>query len=87
MPTFPVSYYRNGEHEPFFVDEASSPVLPSVGDGLIWGDGTRYRVVDVWHSSDHHGHLNHGPHVFLQTVEPFSDDDRPARVAPDYFRG
>lgn len=86
MPTFPVSYYRDGESEPFFIDEASDALLPSIGDGWLWDDGTRYRVVDLWHSFEHHGRLNDGPHVFLESVEPGSEEDRPHRIDPGYYR-
>lgn len=57
-----------------------------IGDGFLWSDGTRYRVVDRWLSFDHHGHFNESLHVFLESVEPFSADDRLGNAAPDYFR-
>jgi hypothetical protein len=63
-------------------DEGEPPPL-TIGTGIIWTDGERYRVVDVWVSYDHNGRFNDGVHVFLEAVE--DTDDRPLRLAPDYF--
>ena len=54
------------------------------GQGIIWSDGERYRVVDTWFSIDHHGHFNDGLHVFMELVDP--KDDLPRMLAPAYFR-
>jgi hypothetical protein len=61
-------------------------VIPlSKGDGLLWSDGTRYRVADKWVSYDHHGHFGEGLHIFLERVEEFGDDDTLGNLAPRYF--
>jgi hypothetical protein len=61
-------------------------IMPlNIGDGFLWSDGKRYRVVDRWLSFDHHGHFNESLHVFLESVEEFSEHDRLGNAAPDYF--
>lgn len=78
------TWFYEGEKE---VHCEESGLLPLVkGQGVLWGDGTRYRVVDSWLSFDHHGHFGLGMHVFLERVEPESDDDTLGRLAPNYFR-
>jgi hypothetical protein len=59
----------------------------SRGDGLLWTDGRRLRVVDRWISYDHHGRFGEGLHLFLEPVEEFGEDDRLGKLAPDYFGG
>lgn len=54
------------------------------GEGLIWSEGERYRVVDTWWSVDHHGRMDDGLHVFLERVTN-PTDDRPRELHPDYF--
>jgi hypothetical protein len=53
------------------------------GDGVVDGDGTRYRLADVWWSFDHHGPFDDGMHIML---EPAEADDPLGQMAPDYFR-
>jgi hypothetical protein len=79
--TFPTTYHV-GTRELF---QEEGLLTLSKGDGVLWGDGTRYRVVDTWLSFDKHGRFDVGMHVFLEPVEPFSDDDRLGRLARDYF--
>jgi hypothetical protein len=62
------------------------PVHLHIGDGFIDGRGSRYRVVDRWLSIDRHGAMDTAWHVFVEPVEPGSDDDRPGRLHPTYFR-
>lgn len=59
----------------------------SVGDGmLVPGQAyRRFRVVDVWYSSEKHGHFDIGRHIFLRDVTD-TEDDRLGRAAPDYFK-
>jgi hypothetical protein len=56
------------------------------GQGVLWHDGRRFRVVDSWFSFDKHGHFGIGLHVFLEEVSG-QDDDLLLRLAPDYFGG
>jgi hypothetical protein len=81
----PISYYHDDQDSPFFTDDDGKLGLPAIGDGWLWGDGTRYRVADRWLSLDHHGHFNDGWHVFLERVEVGGDDDRLQHLAPEYF--
>lgn len=82
FPRWAVTYYIEDIEQR--QDESNPPAPLALGTGVIWSDGERYRVVDIWVSYDHHGHFNDGVHVFLEPVEP--DDDRPKRLAPHYFR-
>ena len=78
----PTTFYVDGEMVPYQEDT----MLPlNRGDGIVWSDGTRYRVTDRWLSYDHHGHFNEGLHIFLRRVDAFSEDDTLGRLAPDYF--
>jgi hypothetical protein len=81
---FPTTFYVDGKEWPY---QEESFLAISIGDGLLNNDGTRYRVKDKWISYDHHGRFPEGLHVFLERVEPFSDDDTLGNLAPDYFRG
>lgn len=81
MPTY---YHVIGGEDLPHVEESMLPLVK--GDGFIWGDGKRYRVVDRWMSYDHHGHFNDGLHIFLEPVEEFGPDDRLGHLAPRYFR-
>ena len=58
-----------------------------VGDGFLDASSNyrRFRVVDVWYSTDSHGAFDVGRHVFLKDVTE-SADDRLAALQPDYFR-
>jgi hypothetical protein len=80
---FTTTFYLDGEMTEY-QEETMMPL--NIGDGFLWSDGTRYRVVDRWLSFDHHGHFNESLHVFLESVEPFSEDDRLGNAAPEYFR-
>jgi hypothetical protein len=69
------------------LDYQEETMLPlHKGDGVMFGEGPRYRVVDTWVSYDHHGHFGEGLHVFLEPVEAFGPDDTLGNAAPDYFR-
>jgi hypothetical protein len=57
----------------------------TVGMGIIWGNGARYRVADVWFSLDHHGAIGSGYNIFLHEVEVGGADDRPKLMHPDYY--
>jgi hypothetical protein len=81
----PISYYRPGEDEPFFIDDSGGFELPTIGDGWLWEDGTRWRVADRWLSLNKHGYFDVGWHVFLEPVEVGGADDRLKHLAPDYF--
>jgi hypothetical protein len=63
-------------------DEEEPPPL-SIGSGLVWSDGERYRVVDIWFSYDKRGALDWGMHVYLELVD--DDDDRPRHLNPRYY--
>lgn len=59
------------------------------GDGLIRSFGgypeeSRWRVVDIWVSYDHHGYFDDGVHAFLELVSN-TEDDLPQQMAPSYF--
>lgn len=56
------------------------------GDGFIDArqDYRRFRVSDVWYSTDNHGFFNLGRHVFLVDVTG-TEDDLPGKIAPQYF--
>jgi hypothetical protein len=80
FPRWPITYY---DHDVVLHQDEGTPPPLAVGDGLIWADGRRYRVIDKWVSYDHHGHFDDGVHIFLEPVT--TDDDRPKRIAPTYF--
>jgi len=80
--TLPTYFYV--DNQDFYQEERALMPLPR-GTGIIWGDGTRYRVVDTWFSYDHHGQMAEGLHVFLEKVIPGSADDRPKAMLPAYF--
>jgi hypothetical protein len=83
VEALPTTFYADGEMHPYQEDT----VLPlRKGDGVLLGDGPRYRVADVWLSYDHHGHFSEGLHVFLEEVEPSSADDTLGNLALQYFR-
>jgi hypothetical protein len=79
----PTTFHVGREELPY-QEETMIPL--SKGDGLLWGDGARYRVVDKWVSYDHHGRFAEGLHLFLEPVEAFGEDDTLGNAAPDYFR-
>ena len=81
-----VTFWRGKER---LDDPWSAPPTLRVGDGLIMGTpayrhAPRWRVVDIWHSYDKHGHFDLGTHVFLELVSD-TDDDVPLQLAPRYF--
>ena len=52
---FTTTFYLDGE----MADYQEETMMPlNIGDGFLWSDGKRYRVVDRWLSFDHHGHFN-----------------------------
>lgn len=57
-----------------------------VGDGFIDAshDYRRFRVIDIWFSTDRHSPFDYGRHVFLEDVSR-TDDDRPHATEPSYF--
>jgi hypothetical protein len=64
----------------------SSTVAPRIGEGIIGPRGRRWRVVDVWHSTDDkHAPIELGVTVYVEPVVAGSDDDRPGRLHPDYY--
>lgn len=77
------NFYIGGE-EQSLSEESLLPL--EKGDGVLWGDGKRYRVVGRWFSYDHRGRFDLGLHVFLVPVEEYSADDLLFHLAPDYFR-
>lgn len=70
-----VVYQEEREHVPL-----------EIGQGFIDArqDYHRFRVVDIWLSTDSHGRFDIGRHVFLEDVTG-SDDDLPAILAPSYY--
>ena len=54
--------------------------------GVVFEGGPRYRVADAWMSFDKRGRFDLGMHVFLSALEDGGDEDRLARIEPDYFR-
>lgn len=58
-----------------------------IGDGFLDARSKyrRFRVIDVWYSTDSHGAFDFGRHVFLEDVSN-TEDDRLARQEPGYFR-
>lgn len=78
----PTTFHFEGtEHQPI----ESGLLNLHIGQGVIWHDGRRLRVVDSWYSFDHHGYFNDGLHIFLEEVTD-DEDDLPKRMAPDYFK-
>ena len=58
----------------------------SIGEGFFDDrTGRRFRVVDIWHSTENHPPFEWGRHVFLVDVSN-TDDDRLAQHEPAYFR-
>jgi hypothetical protein len=84
MLTWPTVFYEAGSDRELHREDGLLP-LPR-GSGFLWGNGSRYRVVDAWLSFDHRGRFDLGMHVFLERVEEGSEGDRLGRLAPDYFR-
>lgn len=75
-------YLNDVSVDPPHVEE-EPPVLPRAGDRLVWGDGSRYVVEEVWQSFEKHGSLSRGHHIFMREVT--ADEDRPQRLDPSYF--
>lgn len=80
---FSTSFYDGDTEIPFH--QETGMLFLSKGEGVLWADGTRYRVGDVWLSFDKHGRFDVGFHVFLERVEEGDADDRLQRIAPNYF--
>jgi hypothetical protein len=78
----PTTFYIDGEEQPHLIDEGFLNLHK--GQGVIWSDGRRLRVVDSWFSFDKHGRFDIGLHVFLEEVTDEADD-LPLRLARDYF--
>ena len=80
-----VSYHDADTHEFLWQDE-DKPAPLKVGDGVLLpvAQYRRFRVVDIWHSYDRHGHFDAGTHVFLVDVSGASED-RLQAMAPRYF--
>jgi hypothetical protein len=57
-----------------------------IGEGFLdaSSDNRRFRVVDIWYSTDSHGVFDVGRHVFLEDLTG-SEEDLLATLAPDYF--
>lgn len=79
------TYHLKGEL-PWQDEEYGVPLR--VGDGFVDASNKcrRFRVIDVWYSTDDHGALDYGRHVVLEEVSE-TDDDLPAKLYPDYYRG
>lgn len=58
----------------------------SIGEGFLDASRNyrRFRVVDIWYSTDNHGAFDWGRHVFLKDVSR-GDDDRLYDLEPQYF--
>jgi hypothetical protein len=65
------------------LSETDLPLPVAIGDGMVWSDSLRYRVVDIWISHDQHGFLDIARHVFLERV-PSAEGDRPP-MNPEYY--
>lgn len=76
----------------FYIDdveqrEPASGYFPlQQGQGVIWGDGLRYRVRDVWFNFERHAAFDLGLHIFLEPLSE-DDDDVPLRLEPRYYGG
>ncbi|MEA1264235.1 hypothetical protein MicroSTF_14420 [Microbacterium sp. STF-2] len=79
------TFYRDGEL-PWQDEHFEMPL--SIGDGILIPqfDYGRFRIVDIWWSSDRHGAFDTGRHVFLEDVSR-TEDDRLYQREPQYFRG
>jgi len=57
-----------------------------IGEGFLDASSNyrRFRVVDIWYSTDKHGAFDYGRHVFLKDVTE-TDDDRLYKMEPQYF--
>jgi hypothetical protein len=81
--TFPTTFYEVGSDKE--LHHENGLLLMSKGHGLLWGDGTRYRVADTWLSFDKHGRFDVGMHVFLERIAEGGEDDALYKAARDYF--
>jgi len=89
MPTFEDqspwtnTYYLDGVH--LYQDEREHRPL-EIGHGFIDArqNSRRFRVQDIWISTDSHGRFDIGRHIFLTEVSG-TEDDLPGKIAPDYF--
>jgi len=81
---WPVTYFE-GNQELWRNEESSVEV--AIGEGVILPlpGVKRYRVVDIWHSYDNHGHVDIGTNVYLEEISG-TDDDLPQELHPTYFR-
>lgn len=59
-----------------------------IGEGILMPTQNyrRFRVVDIWWSTDRHGAFDMGRHVFLEDVTRTADD-RLYQLEPGYFTG
>lgn len=78
-------YHVDGEL-PWQEPEGAYEVPLRIGEGFYDYLTTkrRYRVVDIWYSTDKHGAFDRGRHVFLEDVAG-TDDDRLGLAVPGYF--
>lgn len=77
-----VAYYIDDKLD--WTDDNPGGYYPTIGAGIVWDDGNRYRVVDTWLVQEKHGVMTIGTlHVRLHPVA--ADQDWPAQLHPDYF--
>ncbi|MTD55707.1 hypothetical protein [Amycolatopsis pithecellobii] len=78
----PITYYIDNQEK--WTETHPGGYYPTAGTGLIWSNGQRYRVADVWFGMEKNAAMTMGVHVFLTSVP--DDEDRPAELYPDYYR-
>lgn len=77
------TFHRDGELP--WQDEFFEMPL-HIGDGILIPslEYRRFRIVDIWWSTDKHGAFDIGRHVFLKDVSR-TDDDQLYKREPQYF--
>jgi hypothetical protein len=81
----PTTFYIDGQAQSRVSDESGLLNLQK-GQGVIWEDGRRLRVLDSWFSFEKNARFDRGLHVFLEDVSGEANEDLPGSLAPDYFR-
>lgn len=78
------TFHSDGE-DPWQAEHYDAPPF-RIGEG--WVDASkeyrRFRIIDIWYSTDKHGVHDWGRHVYLEDVSN-TPDDRPQLEEPTYY--